>query len=335
MANVVQRTTADKPEQRRKTAAARSRTRRPMQFDFEPPPAPQSKPAKGKAAKVSGDKADKSEKKTKWREKSQGKPVASLENTFRAIRSLGVMASYDLFHERMIVSQRGGKVAEVDRGLLGDVSDDNLLMLRQKVSREFGFDPTDRFVRDAIKIMARENCFDPVCDLLDEGQSKWDKKKRLDRLAPDYFNVADTPLNRAFGRKVLIAMARRARRPGAKFDTIWVLEGPEGWNKSTGFTVLAGDENFSDEPIIGRESREVQEQIAGKWLHESADLAGMKKAEVETVKRLHLARPIERGPPMATWSRNSRAVPSWSARPIQASTCKAKPATDDFGPRPY
>jgi predicted P-loop ATPase len=283
----MQRQARDKAEPRK--AAARSRTRQPSQpqplYDWEPPSPPSTRPAKAKAAKkASGDKADTSEKKTKWREKSQGKPIASLENTFRAIRSLGVAASYDLFHERMIISQRGGKVADVDRGLLGDVSDDNLLMLRQKVSRAFGFDPTDRFVRDAIKIMARENCFDPVCDLLDEARRKWDKKKRLDRLAPDYFNVADTELNRAFGRKVLIAMARRARHPGAKFDTIWVLESPEGFSKSTGFAVLAGDENFSDEPVIGRESREVQEQIAGKWLHESADLAGMKKAEVETVK---------------------------------------------------
>ena len=48
--------------------------------------------------------------------------------------------------------------------------------------------------------------------------------------------------------------------------------------------MLAGDENFSDEKIIGKDSREVQEQLAAVWIHENADLAGMKKAEVETVK---------------------------------------------------
>ena len=65
---------------------------------------------------------------------------------------------------------------------------------------------------------------------------------------------------------------------------ITVLESGEGFNKSTAWRVLAGDENFSDESIIGKDSREVQEQLAEIWIHENADLAGMKKAEVETVK---------------------------------------------------
>jgi predicted P-loop ATPase len=62
------------------------------------------------------------------------------------------------------------------------------------------------------------------------------------------------------------------------------LESPEGFNKSTAWRVLAGDENFSDEKIIGKNSREVQEQLSEVWIHENADLAGMKKAEVEDVK---------------------------------------------------
>src|SRR6516164_7535485 len=36
--------------------------------------------------------------------------------------------------------------------------------------------------------------------------------------------------------------------------------------------------------LIGKESREVQEQLSAIWIHENADLAGLRKAEVETVK---------------------------------------------------
>ena len=82
----------------------------------------------------------------------------------------------------------------------------------------------------------------------------------------------------------MIAAVRRARDPGCKFDTITVMESPEGWNKSTAWRVLAGNDNFSDESILGRSSREVQEQLSGVWIHENADLAGMRKAEVEHVK---------------------------------------------------
>jgi predicted P-loop ATPase len=100
----------------------------------------------------------------------------------------------------------------------------------------------------------------------------------------DYFNCEDTPLNRACVRKTMIAGVRRARQPGCKFDTITVLEGPEGWNKSSALNLLAGDDNFSDECILGARSREVQEQLASVWIHENADLAGMHKADVESVK---------------------------------------------------
>jgi predicted P-loop ATPase len=82
----------------------------------------------------------------------------------------------------------------------------------------------------------------------------------------------------------MLAAVARARIPGIKFDQITVLESGEGFSKSTAWRVLAGDENFSDESIIGKNSREVQEQLAEIWIHENADLAGMKKAEVETVK---------------------------------------------------
>jgi predicted P-loop ATPase len=48
--------------------------------------------------------------------------------------------------------------------------------------------------------------------------------------------------------------------------------------------VLAGDEYFSDQAILGASDKEVQEQLEGIWMHESADLAGMRRAEVEQVK---------------------------------------------------
>jgi len=131
---------------------------------------------------------------------------------------------------------------------------------------------------------ALENQFNPVVDMLAEAEAAWDGVRRLDRMAADHFNAADTALNRQCVRKVMIAAVARARNPGCKFDTIMVLVSPEGWNKSTVWRVLAGEGNFSDERIIGKESREVQEQLAGIWIHENADLAGMRKAEVETVK---------------------------------------------------
>ena len=140
------------------------------------------------------------------------------------------------------------------------------------------------------------NRFNPVVDMLAEAEANWDGVARLDRMAVDHFNCADTPLNRSGVRKTMIAAVARARQPGCKFDTIPVLEAPEGWNKSSAWAVLAGEGNFSDESIIGKASREVQEQLAGIWIHENAELAGMSKAEVETVKAF-ASRQVDRARP--------------------------------------
>jgi predicted P-loop ATPase len=132
--------------------------------------------------------------------------------------------------------------------------------------------------------LALENCFDPILDMLTKAEGDWDRTPRLDTWVIDYLKCEDTPLNRAIGRKVLIAAARRARQPGCKFDIITVLEGDEGWNKSTTISTLAGDNFFSDQNILGARDKEIQEQLAGVWMHEMADMTGMKKAEVEHVK---------------------------------------------------
>jgi predicted P-loop ATPase len=99
---------------------------------------------------------------------------------------------------------------------------------------------------------------------------------------------------------MLIASVRRARKPGCKFDQICVLEGPEGWDKSKAVRVLAGDENFSDQSVLNVSEREAQEQLDGIWLHESADLSGLKKAEVEKVKAF-ASRQFDRARPV--WGR--------------------------------
>jgi predicted P-loop ATPase len=221
-----------------------------------------------------------------WRErKVNGNPVASMHNARLAVIALGIVCSKDLFHNRLLFGYADDKARHVMTDILGgEVNDDGILALRQLLSDRFGFDLTAQHTRDAVVSLALDHCFDPVLDLIDKAEAEWDGVERLDRMAVDYLNGEDTKINRAFIRKTMIGLIARARTPGCKFDTIMVLESKEGFNKSTAWRVLAGDDNFSDESIIGKESKEVQEQLADVWIHESADLAGMRKADVETVK---------------------------------------------------
>ena len=220
-----------------------------------------------------------------WREcTAKGMPIPSMHNARLAIAALGVECSFDTFHNKMLVGYQGDKTKHEIEAIMGEVTDNAIIRLRQIMSDKFGFDLGDKFTRDAIVSLALEHCFDPVRDMLDKAEAHWDGIERLDEAAMTYFNVEDTSLNRAIIRKTLIGAVARARHPGCKFDTITVLESIEGWNKSTAWRVIAGDENFSDASILGHSAREVQEQLAEIWIHENADLAGMRKAEVETIK---------------------------------------------------
>src|SRR5262249_45045781 len=163
-------------------------------------------------------------------------------------------------------------------------TDDTVSAARSLINNTYGIDCGDANTLAGIKEIAFENAYDPVLNMLDDFQGKWDGVKRLDTWVIDYLGCQDTSLNRAIGRKVLVAACRRAREPGCKFDTITVLEGVEGTNKSTAIRVLAGDDNFSDQSILGVSDKEVQEQLDGVWMHENADLAGMRRTDVEHIK---------------------------------------------------
>jgi Virulence-associated protein E-like domain len=210
------------------------------------------------------------------KDKGEERPKKTYRNARVAIRALGVICSYDEFHDRMLVA--GHQINQ----WAGELSDAVNVVLRQIIVEHFDFDPGKENVSDAATELCLENRFDPIVDYLDGLD--WDGTERLDTWLITYLGAADTPLNRAFSKLTLVAAVRRARKPGCKFDHILVLEGPEGKMKSTAIVVLAGIENFSDQTILTASDKEQQELVRGVWIFEIADLAGMKRSEVEKVK---------------------------------------------------
>jgi Virulence-associated protein E len=196
-----------------------------------------------------------------------------------AIMSLGVVCRYDEFHLRNLMEG----TALGDWG--GEMSDNAVSYLRSLIWEQFKFDPGKDNLYEAVIQLCVSNKFDPVVQYLARVQPRWDGVERLDGWVIRYFGCPDTPLNRAIGRKALIACVRRAREPGAKFDQIIVLEGDEGIFKSSAIQVLAGEpENFSDQSILGMSDQRQQEAMAGRWLYEIADLKGIHYADVMAVK---------------------------------------------------
>lgn len=135
-------------------------------------------------------------------------------------------------------------------------------------------------VDDALSLEFEKKKFHPVTEYIESLE--WDGVKRVDTLLIDYFGAEDNVYTRAAIRKMLCAAVARVFFPGVKFDTALILVGPQETYKST-FIKKLGKEWFSDTftTVQGKESFE---QLQGAWIIEMAELSGLKKAEVETIK---------------------------------------------------
>lgn len=135
-------------------------------------------------------------------------------------------------------------------------------------------------VDDALALEFEKKKFHPIREYI--RAQKWDGIPRVNTLLIDYFGAEDNAYTRAAIRKMLCAAVARVFEPGIKFDTALILVGEQGTYKST-FVKKLGMEWFSDTftTVQGKESFE---QIQGAWLVEMAELSGLKKAEVESIK---------------------------------------------------
>lgn len=136
-------------------------------------------------------------------------------------------------------------------------------------------------IDDALALDVEKHSFHPICDYL--NSLTWDGTKRIDTLLIDYFGANDNSYTRAAIRKTLCAAVTRVFHPGAKFDMVLVLVGKQGTYKST-FVRKLGMDWFSD-TFSTFQGKESFEQLRGAWLIEMAELSGLKKAEVETIKQ--------------------------------------------------
>ena len=135
----------------------------------------------------------------------------------------------------------------------------------------------------AVTKVADDRAYHPIREFI-ESLPEWDKIPRVDTLLVDYLGAGDTAYVRAVTRKTLCAAISRVLRPGCKFDSMLVLNGPQGVGKSTLIAKLAG-EWFSDSLNLGdTKDKTAAEKLQGYWILEIGELAGLKKAEVETLR---------------------------------------------------
>lgn len=135
----------------------------------------------------------------------------------------------------------------------------------------------------AVTKVSDDRSYHPIRAFI-EQLPEWDGIERVDTLLIDYLAAEDTPYVRAVTRKTLCAAIKRVLVPGSKFDSMLVLNGPQGVGKSTLIAKLAG-EWFSDSlNLSDTKDKTAAEKLQGYWILEIGELAGLRKAEVETLR---------------------------------------------------
>lgn len=135
----------------------------------------------------------------------------------------------------------------------------------------------------AVTKVADDRSYHPIREFL-SSLPEWDKVPRVDTILVDYLGAADNAYVRAVTRKTLCGAIARVMNPGCKFDTMLVLNGPQGKGKSTLISRLCG-EWFNDSLLLNdTKDKTAAEKLQGYWILEIGELAGLKKTEIETLR---------------------------------------------------
>lgn len=154
------------------------------------------------------------------------------------------------------------------------------------LQREWGMDVDVTTVGQRIERAARASAIDPLADYLTPLPARWDGRRRIDEFLLDHcgavcvdasgHNITDHV--RRVSRQFFISLVARGLDPGCQVDTVLILEGPEGFYKTSTFRILGG-EWFCPGGQIVLGNKDSLMLAASNWIIEMAELASWRKAE--------------------------------------------------------
>lgn len=140
-------------------------------------------------------------------------------------------------------------------------------------------------VYDVLMFIAHEKTVNPPKEYMET--LIWDGTPRLDTWLADYAGSQQPEQYLALvGSKWMIGAVSRIYSPGCKFDSVLILEGPQGIGKSLVLRELAtfnGVDYFLDS-VGDLKNKDTIMTMQGKMIVELAELASFKKSENEEIK---------------------------------------------------
>lgn len=207
------------------------------------------------------------------------------ENVILACQYLGLGVREDIFSgKRYLIDSQNVLQGAFGLSNGSELVDRSLELMALAITREIPTwtgDPGSATIKRAKEALLIED--NPLQRYL--NGLEWDGKERLETWLIECSDLIDNAYNRAVSRLFLLAAVGRALCPGIKFDTMVILEGPQGGYKSTLIRWMAGQ--WSAEglpPIGGHHYKDVVGAMRGRWLIEIEELASMTKSDVNYLK---------------------------------------------------
>jgi predicted P-loop ATPase len=169
---------------------------------------------------------------------------------------------------------------ELDGDVVEDIND-----LRLTLALDHGIAVTQADGEAIINRLAKDNAYHPVLRYLETvAQAHGPHIDVLADLAGRYFGTTE-PIYETYIRKILVAAVARIFQPGCKVDTALILQGPQGFGKSTFFRTLAGSDWFDDSMGAATGERDERLKLHQFWFLEWGELESVfKKKDVASTK---------------------------------------------------
>lgn len=126
------------------------------------------------------------------------------------------------------------------------------------------------FALDIFSYLAQKNEYNPVREYLESVFNEHGQTNILENAASKYLGTND-PLHNIYLKKFAIAAVARIFTPGCKVDNAFILQGPQGAQKSTFFKTLAGDW-FDDSLTDATSDKDEKLKLHSTWMMEWAEL---------------------------------------------------------------
>lgn len=139
-------------------------------------------------------------------------------------------------------------------------------------------------ISDCLVKIAKERSYSPVVEYLEKVHADTgNDPDLLDNVAERHLGTSD-PIHQILVKRFLIAAVARAYEPGCKHDCALILQGAQGYGKSTFFKLLASEPWF-DDSLGSSSDKDEKLKLHRSWMVEWAELETVfRRRDVSQVK---------------------------------------------------